>query len=123
MDEEPVHAFERRLRDVLVRAVDRIPRLEADHRLPSALSEGGPRGRGRQDVGLKLARVSGKVRDAHRARKAAVALCGESGDAGMRAVGRTIHVAGLTLEVALEDLLDSQEPEHLATRPLERDVV
>ena len=39
MNEQPVDRFERDLRQVLVRAVDRVSRLEADDALPAALGE------------------------------------------------------------------------------------
>ena len=40
VDEEPVDDLEGRLRQVLVRAVDRVARLEADDAPPAALVEG-----------------------------------------------------------------------------------
>ena len=43
MDEEAVDRLERDLRQVLVRAVDRVPRLKADDPPPAALGERSPR--------------------------------------------------------------------------------
>src|SRR3989475_11729030 len=46
MQQQPVDRLERRLLDVLVRPVHRIPRLKADHPAPAALDKRAPGVRG-----------------------------------------------------------------------------
>ena len=94
VDEEPVDALERRLGDVLVRAVDRVARLEADDRLPAALGE--RRARLRPAAGCR-ARTRRGARAASTTRtgpgEAAVALGEQRRDAGVLGVGRAVDAA------------------------------
>ena len=58
VDEQPVDGFERALRQVLVRPMNRVPGLEADYPPPSALGEQRPR----------LAGIPVKLREVRRRR-------------------------------------------------------
>src|SRR5205823_8607599 len=65
MHEQAVDGLERDLRQVLVRTMDRVSRLEADHPLPGALGEDPPRLR--RIAGELGERLSGPLEDGHAA--------------------------------------------------------
>ena len=121
MDEEPVDGLERDLRQVLVRAVDRVPGLEPDDALPPALGEDPARlGRIARELGelgprpLEHGDAPGEVERLLRV---------EPRDAGMRVVGRAEAVLGLALLVVLEGLLDLEHGDRAAGLVGERDAI
>jgi hypothetical protein len=121
MDEQAVHGLERTLRQVLVRAVDRVPRLEADDAAPALLGEERAR-LGRVSVELRKRRLE-PLEDGHRPGDVTVVLGVEAGYAWVVSVGRPEGLLGLAVLVVLVDLLDVQDRQR-ATRPVgERDPV
>ena len=112
MDEQAVDGLERDLRQVLVRAVDRVARLEADDALPAALGEDPPRLGG---VARELRELgAGALEHGHAAGEVQRLLRVEPRDAGMRVVGRAEAVLRLALLVVLERLLDLEHRERAA---------
>ena len=95
MDEEPVHGLERDLREVLVRAMDGIPRLKTDDAPPPALGEDPPRLRGvaRQLGELRLRALEHR----HAAGQVERLLAVQAGDARVCLVGRPEAELGLAL--------------------------
>ena len=57
MDDEPVGELQRELGQVLVRAVDRVPRLEAGHAAPASFGDAGAKLAGAQPVARERRRV------------------------------------------------------------------
>jgi hypothetical protein len=112
--QQAVHDLERALLDVFVGSVDRVPRLEADHRSPSAPVELGARLGGRQSVRHEVV-VGGQRDDFEGARDTAVAGVVE------RLHARVLEVLGpedgrrLLRAVALEDLADPKNGERVAS--------
>ena len=105
MQQQAVYDFERALLNVLVRAVDGIPRLEADDSLPAALCEGGPRLRRRQAVLPEVVML--RQRDhVHGATQKHIALGVDRRDAGMGLVLRAVDLTRLKSLVVAELLLD-----------------
>ena len=120
MQEQAVHDLERALLDVLVRAVDRVARLEADDGAPAALLELGARLRGRQAV-LREVIVRRHFEYAERAAEEHVALRVDGGDAGVRLVFGAVDLARLEPLVVAELLRDLHDGEDAAGFVRERD--
>ena len=121
MDEQAVDRLERDLRQVLVRAVDRVARLEADDALPPALRE---RGAGLGRVARELGK--GRLRAFERrdlAGEVERLLRVEPRDAGVRLVRRAEAPLRLEVLVVLEDLLDLERRKLTSTLVRERDDV
>ena len=121
MDEQAVDGFERDLGQVLVRAMDRVARLEADDAAPAALGELGPCLR-------RILRQLGEGRlraleHGHAARKVQRLLLVQPCDPGMRLVGGAKRLLCLALLVVLVGLLDLEHREELAALIRERDPV
>ena len=121
MNEEPVDGLERDLREVLVRAVDRIACLEPDDALPPALREDPARLCG-------IARELGELRcrpleHGHAAGEVERLLREEPRDARVRLVGRAEAVLGLVLAVVRVGLLDLEDGQSAAALVGERDAV
>ena len=109
MDQQAVHGLERRLRQVLVRAVDRVARLEADDALPAALGESSARLGG---VACELGELRrGPVEHGHLAGEVLRLLREEPRDTGMGVVGRAESPLRLGLLVVGERVLDVERPE------------
>jgi hypothetical protein len=109
VDEQPVDRLERDLRQVLVRAVDRVPGLEADHAAPAALGE---RRAGLGGVERELRELGlGPLEHRHLAGEVPVVLREQAGHARVRVVGRAEAALGLALLVVLVDLLDVEHGE------------
>ena len=123
MKEEPVGHLERRLGQVLVSPVDRVPGLEGHDPLPTAVGERLLRLGGRQVAAHEGFLVVGQRIGLDRAGEAARALAPNRGDARMLVVGRQVDELGLLVHLALEDLLDRQPPERLAVRGAQLDRV
>src|SRR6266566_5170633 len=112
VDQQSVDRFERALREVLVRAVDRVAGLEANHALPSTLCE--------NRAGLR--RIERKLRerrpcaleDRHFAGQIERLLLVEPGDAGVRRVRGPKRVPRLALLVVFEDLVHLEHGDRLA---------
>src|SRR6185437_14040323 len=103
----PVDGLERDLRQVLVRPVDRVPRLEADDAPPPAFGEG------RSRVGGIL-RQLGECRlrpleDRDAAREVERLLRVEARDARMRLLSSPEAALGLALLVVAVDLRDLED--------------
>ena len=130
MDEQAVDRLERALRQVLVRAVDRVSGLEADDPLPALLGEDPARlGRVERELGVRRLRP---LEDRHAAGEVERVLRVEPRHAGMRLVRRPEAALRLTLAVVGEDVLDVECGEEAAAlvrecdplagrRPLDRE--
>src|SRR5262245_17641563 len=119
VDEQPVDGLERALRQVLMRAVDRVARLEADDAAPASLLE---RLAGvRRVEGELRERWLGTVEDRDLAGEVEGVLRVEAGDSGMRLVGRAEAALGLALLVVLEGLLDVEDRQRAPVCVDERD--
>jgi hypothetical protein len=114
VDQEAVHDLERALLEVLVCAVDRVPRLEAHHRAPPAAFELGPRLSGRLPV-LDEVVVRRQRDDLEGAGDAAVAGLAECLHPGVLEVLGPEDGRRLLRAVPLEDLADPQDGEGLFT--------
>ena len=110
MDEGAVDAFQRDLDEVLVGAMDGVPRLEANDRPPAALGEDGARLRGGEAVVGEVP-VVGQAEGLHRAADHEVAGGVEGGDAGVGLVGRAVDLLGQAGLVAPVDLVDLDDAE------------
>ena len=123
VQEEAVADLERRLRQVLVGAMDRVAGLEGDDPLPAAIGELLARLGGREVAAHERLFVVGGRVGLDLAGDAAVALLLGGGDSRMSVVGGPVDVLGLLLDVALEDLADPDPAEGLAVVGAERDDV
>jgi hypothetical protein len=114
VQEQPVRDLQGGLGQVLVRAVDRVARLEGDDAAPAALLERLARlGGGEQALRERLL-VVGQRLGLDRAGQAAVPLPVDRGDAGVGVVGCPVDLLRLALDVAVEDLFDGESPEPFA---------
>ena len=121
MDEQPVDRLERHLRQVLVRPVDRVPRLEADHAPPAALGEDAPRLRGIPgERGVRRLRA---LEDRDAAAQVVRLLLVEPRDARMRIVLRAEALRRLALRVVREHLADLKRREQCPVLVREHDRV
>src|SRR5439155_18792374 len=96
----------RALRQVLVRAVNRVPGLESDDAFPAPLGEE-PAGVGRVERELGMGR-RGPLEDGYAAREVERVLRVQPRDARMVGVGRPEAAFGLALPVVGVDVLDLQ---------------
>ena len=119
MDEQAVDSLQRDFGQVLVRAVDRVARLEADDATPPALGERGPRLGG---VARELrVRRRHALEDRDTAAEIERLLVVQACDAGMLGIGRAEAPLGLPLLVVLEDLLHLERGEQAAVLVREGD--
>ena len=104
MHEEAVDGLERDLREVLVRAMDRVPGLKPDDPLPSALGEDPPRlggiPRELRELRLRALEHGDAPGEVERL------LLVQPSNARMRVVGRAEALLRLALLVVLECLID-----------------
>ena len=88
MHEQPVHGLERDLRQVLVRAVDRVARLESDDALPAALGEDATRlGRVARELGERGRRAARRRSRVPRGRAASARTAARRRGARRRSCG------------------------------------
>ena len=119
--EEAVDRLERDLRQVLVRTVDRVARLEPDDAAPAALGELGSRlGRVLRQLGE---RRLGPLEHRDASREVERLLLVQPRDTGMRIVGRAECLLRLPLSVVLVRLADVEHGDELAALVGERDTV
>jgi len=112
VDEQAVDRLERDLGQVLVRAVDRVAGLEADHAPPPALGERGACLRG---VERELGELgTGALEHRDSTRQVQRLLRVEPGDAGMGVLRRAEALLGLAPAVVLVRLLDVEHRERAA---------
>ena len=110
--EQPIDDLEGRLRDELVRAVDRVARLEADDPPPATLVEDRARlGRIECEIG-KARRLPQE--DRHLAREVAAGLRVDARDTRMCLVRGSEALLGLAFGVVLVDLADREGRERRA---------
>src|SRR5262245_8048614 len=107
VDEQAVDGLERALRQVLVRAVDRVTGLEADDAAPASFLERLARVRGIQGELGEGRR--GAVEDGHLAGDVQPMLRVEARDSGMGLVRRAEAALGFALLVVFEHLLDLED--------------
>src|SRR5437660_3319388 len=122
MNEEPVAALERALLQVLVRAMDRISRLEGDDPPPALLGEERARLAGVEPVRAELD-LARPIERRDLAAQVKIALLVHRLDAGMSVLGRTVDLARLALLVRPVLLGEVQDRERLPAFFDERDVV
>ncbi len=114
VDEQAVDGFESDLGQVLVRAVDGIAGLEADHATPAAFRELRPRvGRVVGDLGIRWRYA---LEDRDTTAEIERLLVVEPRDARVLGVGRAETLLGLALGVVLEDFLDLERREQATRR-------
>src|SRR5207253_2474913 len=120
VDEQALDQLERAFLDVLVRAVDGVPRLEADHRAPAALGESGAR----------LGGIEAKLLEAGERRprdqldapgEQHLAAPPQVGDAGMARVFGAVDQPRLLAAIPPVLLRELEEAERLPPRGGERD--
>jgi len=121
MDEQAVDGLQRDLRQVLVRPVDRVPRLEADDALPAALGELGP-GVGRVERQLGEGGL-GSLEHGHAAGEVVRVLAVEARDARVLFLGGAEAELGLAALVVVVDLLDVDHAHCAAALVGQRDAV
>jgi hypothetical protein len=102
-----------------VGAVDRVPRLEADHGSPASLCERGPRLSGREPVREEVV-VLGQAERANRACEAEVARLVERRHARVLELLGPIDTERLLLTIALEDLGDVDDRDRVAPLPRQK---
>ncbi len=112
-DHASVDDLERALLDVLVGAMDRVPGLESDHRLPAAPGELGAR-LGRREAVLDEVVVCRQPQYTKLARRAEVSGLVQGLHTGVTEIPRAEDRVGLALAVAPEQTRHLQDGDRLA---------
>src|SRR5438874_7365789 len=121
VDQQPVDRFERDLRQIFVRAVDRVARLEAHDTFPATLGKRRARlSRVERELGE---RCCGALEDGDGAGEVEGLLLVQARDTGVRGVRRPERLLRLALLVVLEDVFDLEHGIRLAGCVDESDAV
>jgi hypothetical protein len=115
MNDEAVAHFERELREVLVRAVNRVAGLEASHAAPAERADLRAQ-RPRREAVVQEWSVVAEWQDAHGAADELLRPPQQIGDAGVRGLVRAVDRARLYERVACEDVGDGDGAPETAVR-------